>query len=306
MSKAVQPNKSQKYFDPETLARIRPLGLRARTLVEGLIAGLHRSPLRGQSIEFAQHREYAPGDDVRQVDWKVYARSDKYYLRQYEDETNFTCQLLLDQSESMQYRSSRHGLSKLDCAQLIACSLAYLLIAQQDRAGLLTFSSQIDDWLTPSSSPNQFDDMIRMMEATTGKPRTDIAQVVEHAVRQISTPCLLIILSDFLDDVDKLLAMLKLARYARHDVMLVHVLDPAELSFPFDQMTRFEGLEGFAPIVTDPLLIGGAYRKAVAAFCNSLEQGCKQLSFDYYRIRTDESLAATIPSMLSSRLIRRQ
>jgi uncharacterized protein (DUF58 family) len=305
MSTVVQTNKSQKYFDPDTLARIRPLGLRARTLVEGLIAGLHRSPLRGQSIEFAQHREYVPGDDVRQVDWKVFARSDKYYLRQYEDETNFTCQLLLDQSESMQYRSAAQGLSKLDYAQLIACSLAYLLIAQQDRAGLVTFSDDIDDWLPPSSSPNQFDDMIRMMEATAGGSRTDVARVVERAVRQITTPSLIIILSDLFDDVDKLMAVLKLARYARHDVMLVHVLDPAELTFPFELMTRFEGLEGYSPIVTDPLLIGGAYRKAMAAFCHNLEQGCTQLSVDYYRMRTDESLAATLPNLLSSRMIRR-
>ncbi len=298
-------NKSQKYFDPETLARIRPLSLRARTLVEGLIAGLHRSPLRGQSIEFSQHREYVPGDDVRQVDWKVYARSDKYYLRQYEDETNFTCNLLLDQSESMQYRGRANSLSKLEYGQLIACSLAYLIIAQQDRAGLITFSDDIEDWLRPSSSPNQFDDMIRLMETATGKQRTQLSRVIEHTIAQLSTRGLLVIISDLFDDIEQLLAALKLVRFAGHDAILLHVLDPAELTFPFDQMSRFEGLEGISPVVTDPLLIGGAYRKAVAAFCKQLEVGCQQLSLDYYLLRTDESLAVALPRVLSSRLMRR-
>lgn len=298
-------NKSQKYFDPETLARIRPLSLRAHTLVEGLIAGLHRSPLRGQSIEFSQHREYVPGDDVRQVDWKVYARSDKYYLRQYEDETNFTCTLMLDQSESMQYRGEISSLSKLEYAQLVACSLAYLVIAQRDRAGLITFSSDIDDWLRPSSSPSQFDDMIRLMEAGAGKQRTDLPQVIERAVRQLNAPGLLVIISDGLVDVERLLASLKLLRFAGHDAMLLQVLDPSELTFPFDQMTRFEGLEGIAPVATDPLLIGGAYRKAIAEFCKQLEVGCQQLDLDYFLLRTDESLAASLPRILSSRLVRR-
>jgi uncharacterized protein (DUF58 family) len=298
-------NKSQKYFDPETLARIRPLSLRARTLVEGLIAGLHRSPLRGQSIEFSQHREYVPGDDVRQVDWKVYARSDKYYLRQYEDETNFTCNIMLDQSESMLYRGQPQALSKLEYGQLIACSLAYLIVSQQDRAGLLTFSNDIDDWLRPSSSPNQFDDMVRLMEAGKSQERTHLSRVIEHTIGQLNTRGLLIIISDLFDDVEQLLAALKLLRFAGQDALLLQVLDPDELNFPFDQMSRFEGLEGIAPVVTDPLLIGGAYRKAVAAFCKQLEVGCQQLDLDYFLLRTDESLAASLPRVLSSRLVRK-
>ncbi len=144
-------NSLPKYFDPETLARISPLGLRALTLVEGLVAGKHRSPLRGQSLEFSQHREYVPGDDLRQVDWKVFARSDKHYVRQYEDETNLTAMLLLDVSESMDYRSNANGLSKLEYAQLIVCSLGYLVTSQQDSIGLATFSASIENWLRPAA-----------------------------------------------------------------------------------------------------------------------------------------------------------
>ncbi len=298
-------NKSQKYFDPETLARIRPLGLRARTLVEGLIAGLHRSPLRGQSLEFSQHREYVAGDDLRQVDWKVFGRSDKYYLRQYEDETNLTCTLMLDQSESMHYRGTHSPLSKLEYGQLIACSLAYLVISQQDRAGLVTFSNDIDGWLQPSSNPTQFDDMLRLMEEPSGKQRTHVAHVIENWLGQVSRKGLVVIISDMFDDLQRLLAVLKRLRFSGYDGLLLHTLDPDELSFPFDHMARFEGLEGISPIVTDPLLIGGAFRKAMAEFCRQLEYGCQQLDMDYFLLRTDESLAAALPRVLSSRIARR-
>ena len=294
-------NTSQKYFDPETLARIRPLGLRARTLVEGMVSGLHRSPLRGHSIEFAQHREYTAGDDLRQVDWKVYARSDKYYLKQYEDETTLTCYFLVDHSESMQYRGNPGGLSKLQYAQLVAFSLAYLVIEQQDHAALITFSESIDDWLPPSGSPSQFEDMVRVMEAAQTRHKTNLPQVIEQVTQRLNRRGLLVLISDMLDDVEGVLRAMKLLRYAGHDALLIHVLDRDEVDFPFDRMSRFEGLEGAAPLITDPMLIATAYRNAMAAFCRTLEVGCRQLDIDYFRVLTDESLAAALPRVLSSR-----
>ena len=294
-------SKSQKYFDPETLARIRPLGLRARTLVEGLVAGLHRSPLRGQSIEFAQHREYAAGDDVRQVDWKVYARSDRYYLKQYEDETSLTCYLLLDQSESMHYGGEEKRLCKLEYAQLIACSLAYLVLVQQDCVGLVTCSSGIDDWLPPSGSMNQLDDMIRVMEQGHSDKRTSLGAVVSGVVQRLHQRSLVIILSDFFDAMDQLLQSLKLVRHAGHDMMLIQILDRDETTMPFDQMTRFEGLEEMGDVLTDPMLIAGAYRKAMRLFQSQLNDACQQLRADYFCLLTDESLAAALPRILASR-----
>ncbi len=311
-------SKSQKYFDPETLARIGPLGLRARTLVEGLVAGQHRSPVRGHSIEFAQHREYVPGDDLRQVDWKVYARSDKYHLKQYEDETSLTCYLLVDHSQSMLYGQpslqseaghsqpshSANGLSKLQYAQLIAFSLAYLAIEQRDYAALMTFSDRIDDWLPPSGSPAQFEDMISVMERASHHPKTDLANVLQQAGQRFARRGLVVLISDLLDDVQAVLQSLRLLRLMGHDALLIHVLDRDEVEFPFDSMARFEGLENQPHVVADPRLIAQAYRQAIKLFCQQLEVGCRQIDIDYFRVLTDESLAAALPGILASRSLR--
>ena len=299
-------NQTQKYFDPETLAKIRPLGLRARTLVEGVMSGLHRSPLRGHSIEFAQHREYVPGDDLRQVDWKVYARSDRYHLKQYEDETNLIVYLMLDTSESMQYRGARSALTKLEYAQLIVFSIAYLVITQQDSAGLATFSSQLDGWLPPRGVAAYLDDIIRLMEAAPTGERTDLPRVVELAAQRCNKPGVIVLVSDLLDDPLRLLTALKRLRHQRHDVIVVHVLDESELTFPFDRATRFEGLEGLPEVITDPLLIAGAYRRAMNCFCSEVEVGCQHLGVDYHRMQTNESLAATLPQLLARRLMQRR
>jgi uncharacterized protein (DUF58 family) len=300
---------SPKYFDPEALARIRPLGLRARSLVEGLVSGLHRSPLRGHSIEFAQHREYVPGDDFRQIDWKIYARSDKYYLKQYEDETSLTCYLLVDHSESMLYGSStsQHpsaGLSKLQYAQLIAFSLAFLVVEQRDYAALMTFSDKIDDWLPPSGSPALFDDMVAVLERAANHPKTNLSQVLEEAAPRLARRGLVVVVSDLLDDAQRVLGALRLLRFAGHDVLLIHVLDRDEVDFPFDTMSRFEGFEGWSEVVTDPRMIAQAYRKAMAEFCQELEMGCRKMDMDYFRVLTDESLAASLPRILANRSAR--
>lgn len=294
-------NNSQKYFDPETLARIQPLGLRAKTLVEGLVAGLHRSPLRGHSIEFAQHREYVPGDDLRQVDWKVFARSDRYYLKQYEDETNLRVYLLLDQSESMSYRGEDSPLSKLEYAQLCVCCLSYLTITQQDSAGLVTFSADIEHWLPDSSSPSHMDDIIRVLESAKSSTRTSIGGVVKEVVQRLSRPSLLILLSDMFDDTDEMLSALRLARFAGHDLIVLQVLDREEIEFPFDQMSQFEGLEETSIVTTDPLMIASAYRKAVADFQLQLESHCRKHDADYHAINTSNSLAHVLPQVLAER-----
>lgn len=306
-------SKLQKYFDPETLARIGPLGLRARTLVEGLVAGLHRSPTRGHSIEFAQHREYVAGDDLRQVDWKVYARSDKYHLKQYEDETSLTCYLLVDHSQSMLYgdrglQSDRAdtggGLSKLQYAQLIAVSLAYLVIEQRDFAALMVFSDGIDDWLPPSGSPAQFEDMISVMERAGHPPKTNLANVLQQASQRLPRRGLVVLISDLLDDVQPVLKSLRLLRLMGHDALLIHVLDRDEVDFPFDSMARFEGLENQPHVVADPRMIAQAYRQAVKEFCQQLEVGCRQIDIDYFRVLTDQSLAASLPGILAARSLR--
>ncbi len=277
------------------------------TLVEGLVAGRHRSPLRGQSLEFSQHREYVPGDDLRQVDWKVFARSDKHYVRQYEDETNLTAMILLDISESMDYRSSESGLSKLQYAQLIACSLGFLVTSQQDSVGLATFTSQLHQWLRPSSSPVQLEDMIRLMEQPrSSKAKSSIPQVMQQCLDRLNKPILLILISDLLDQPEEMLRSFELLHLAGHDLLVIHVLDPWEISFPFDQTSQFDGLEGIGTLVVDPLNVAGAYRRAMQAFCQQLEVGCLQREADYFRLTTDQSLAVSLPNILSQRNLRRR
>lgn len=297
-------NASAKYFDPETLARIGPLGLRARALVEGLIAGMHRSPLKGRSIEFAQHREYTPGDDTRQVDWKVYARSDKIYLKQFEDETNLQCTILLDISESMAYRGPSSPLSKLEYAQLITASFGYLVLSQQDAIGLATFKRDIETWLMPSASPTRWDDMLHALESTEGPPsheRSDIAQALTLLAARLKRRGLVVLVSDLLNDAEKTLAALKLLKFQRHDVLIVHVLDRTEVDFKFDRATRFIGLEGYPSIAADPRFVGGAYRKAMQQFIDTLRSGCEQMGMDYHLLVTDESLATALSHLLARR-----
>ncbi len=298
-------NESQKYFDPETLARIGPLGLRARALVEGLVAGLHRSPLRGHSIEFAQHREYTPGDDVRQIDWKVFARSDKVYVKQYEDETNLLCYLLLDTSQSMTFRGPVSPLSKLEYAQLIVACLTYLVITQQDSVAVGAFSAQLDAWLPPSSSPSQFDDMVHVLENSPSNPRTHLGEVIHQFTARVARPGIVIIVSDLLDDVQRLTSAWKLLRFQRHDVIVMQVLDAAELDFPFDRTTRFVGLEGLPEVVADARLVAAAYRTAMAQHCSGLQATCRELDIDYVQLRTNQSLAKVLPPILARRRRRR-
>lgn len=294
-------NASAKYFDPETLARIQPLGLRARTLVEGLIAGMHRSPLKGRSIEFAQHREYTPGDDTRQVDWKVYARSDKIYLKQFEDETNLQCTLLLDVSESMSFRGPASPLSKLEYAQLIAASLGYLVLTQRDAIGLATFTNTIETWLVPSASPTRFDDMVQALEGQPSQVRSDIPQAITSLAQRLRRPGLIVLISDLLGDENRTLAALKLLKFQRHDVLVLHVLDRLETEFKLERATRFIGLEGLPSVATDPRFIGAAYRRAIHAFLERLRAGCEQLDIDYQFLHTDQSLALALSHLLARR-----
>ncbi len=196
-------------------------------------------------------------------------------------------------------------MSKLEYAQLVVFSLAYLVITQQDSAALATFAADIHGWLPPSGSASYLDDMIRLMDSAPSGERTDLARIIELASQRCSKPGVVVLVSDLLDDQTKMLTALKRLRYQRHDVIVVHVLDESEISFPFDRSTRFEGLEGLPEVVTDPLLIGGAYRRAMAAFCTEIEVGCQQLGVDYHRMRTNESLAVSLPPLLARRLSQR-
>ena len=288
-------------IDPQTLAKIRGLRLRARHIVEGYVAGLHRSPYRGFSIEFAEHREYASGDDLRYVDWKVFGRTDKVYLKQYEDETNLLCYLVLDVSESMTYKSSGAALSKLEYAQALAAALGWLVLQQQDAVGLATFDSQLRAMIRPAGNPSHLEQLLAAMEAATPGKKTAAGPIFHELATRLTKRGIVVILSDFFDDVSALAAGLKHFRHRRHDVVLLQVLDPAEMDFPFQSPTEFKGLEDIPEVQADPLVIRRAYRRELESFRQSLQQACRSERIDYFLVRTDEPLDVTLMNVLASR-----
>lgn len=294
-------DESQNYLDPQTLARLDGLDLKARLIVEGFVSGLHRSPYHGFSVEFAEYREYVQGDDLRYVDWKVFGRSDRYYLKQYEEETNFACTLLLDTSQSMNYRSDSASMSKLEYAKHAAAAIAYLTIQQQDAAGLVTYSDSVHDFLRPSSQPSHLRQLLHMMDQTETAGETSLGAVLHELAERIHKRGLVIIFSDLFDDPQELLMGLKHFRHRRHDVSVIQVIDPAEQDFPFDDPTLFKGMEESTETMTESRSIAKAYRAEFASFLGETANACRSLEMDYHLIRTDQPLNVALMSFLQSR-----
>jgi len=292
---------SPNYLDPRVLAKLEGLELRARRIVEGYVSGLHRSPYHGFSIEFAEHREYAPGDDLRYLDWKVFARTDKFYLKQYEEETNLVSWLLLDTSESMRYQSPGAALSKLQYAQCAAAAMAYLILRQQDSIGLVTFDREVRGFLRASGNPSQLKDLIRIMEDSPAERKTVIGPIFHDLAERFKKRGIVVILSDLFDDVESVVAGLKHFRHRRHDVILMHVLDPAELDFPFQQATLFRGLEGLPNLLVEPRALRRAYLRQFDGFVRRIKSGCRVHQIDYVLLRTDQPLDLVLSSFLASR-----
>jgi len=297
----VSEHTAQKYLDPQMLARIQGLHLRAKLIVEGYVSGVHRSPFHGFSIEFAEHREYSPGDDLRYLDWKVFGRTDKYYLKEFEEETNLFCYLVLDVSQSMDYRGPQAALSKLEYAQCAAAALAYLVLRQQDSAGLVTFDHEIRALVRPSSTPAHIKQLIHVMEQTRAERKTRCGAIFHELAERFKKRGIVVILSDLFDDVDSLITGLKHFRHRRHEVVVMHVLDPAELDFPFQRTTLFRGLEGLPDVLVEPRSLRRAYQEQFSAFLRRIKQGCRMHRIDHVLMRTDQPLDVVLSSYLASR-----
>ncbi len=295
---------SPKSLDPQTLAKLQGLQLRARHIVEGYVAGMHRSPYHGFSIEFAEHREYAPGDDLRYVDWKVFGRTDKFYLKQYEDETNLILYIVLDASESMRYKGPDAALSKFEYAQCVAASLAWLVLAQQDAIGLVTFDSQIRTLIKPSSSPSHLQQVINVIEGAGAGKKTNTGPIFHELAERFTKRGIVLILSDLFDNVDAMLAGLKHFHHRRHDVIVMHTLDAAELEFPFRGPTMFKGLEEYPEVLADPDALRKAYLQEFQKFTQHVQRGCRQHNLDYRQLVTDQSLDVVLASYLAQRMAR--
>ena len=293
----------QKYLNPQVLASLEGLDLQARLVVEGYVAGGHASPYHGFSVEFAQHREYVPGDDIRHVDWKVWSKTDKYYLKQYEEETNLLTYLLLDTSESMGY-ASEGNVSKLQYCQFVAAALSYLVLQQQDSVGLATFDGRTQNYLRPSGQPSHLKEVLHLMDATPAGEKSDMGIVFHDLAERFKKRGVVVVLSDLFDEPERILAGLKHFRHRKHEVIVFHVLAPAEVDFPFRETTLFKGLEGMPQILTDPLGLRRAYQDELRTFLDTLRQGCRAIDIDYVPLRTDQSLDGPLSSYLGSRSAR--
>jgi uncharacterized protein (DUF58 family) len=288
------------YLQPDIIARAQALGLRARGIVEGLRVGDHKSPYRGFSVEFVQHREYVPGDDIRHIDWKSYGRSERYTIKQYEQETNFTGHLLLDASRSMLYGAG--DANKLEYAKLLAASLAYLIIRQRDSAGLYVFDAGWRERLPASSQPGHIHTIVRALESTRPEQKTAIAPLLNELAQQVRRRGLVFLISDCFDDVRSLLGGLQHLRFRGHEVTVFHVLHPDEIGFPFEGMVRFDAMEERVHLLTRPHLIRPAYLRALKAFIAELQAGCEASRCDYVLMDTSRPLAETLTEYLARRL----
>ncbi|MCY2968101.1 MAG: DUF58 domain-containing protein [Planctomycetota bacterium] len=295
---------SKRFLPPEAVARISRLELQARTVVEGFLSGLHKSPYFGQSVEFVQHREYVPGDDPRRIDWKAWSKTDKYYIKQYEEETNLRCTLLVDVSESMQFGSGKQ--TKYDYACGIAACISYLLLRQQDSVGLITFADAVRTVVPTRSKRNHLNDILASLDAGKPAEKTDMYGILAKVADQQTQRGMIVVVSDLLTPRDSLFKGLQMLRHRGHDVMVLHVLDDQELDFDYNGTTKFEGLEAMGELTCDPRSLREGYLEAVKTFLEEVRRKCAGATIDYQTVRTSEKLDAVLAHYVNHRLGMRQ
>ena len=292
------------YLDPHVLDKIKRLDLRARHVVEGFISGLHKSPFQGFSVEFATHREYVPGDDIKHIDWKVQARTDRIYIKQYEEETNLKATFLVDASESMQFRMPDSDvMTKFDYAATCAAALAYMLQQQQDAVGLATFDEAVLEYIPPSSSPTQLKRMVHALSETKTCAKTSLAPVCHQLAEKMARRGMVCLVTDlFVDDLEETIRAMEHFRHAGHEVMLLHIMDDAELNFPFQTVTLFKGLEEMGEETVEPKALREAYLDEVNKFLHEVKRRCAAARIDYRLVNTSEPLDAVLSSFLAARM----
>jgi uncharacterized protein (DUF58 family) len=290
----------QRYFDPLVLAKISTMSLRARYVVEGMLSGMHKSPYRGYSVEFAEHREYAPGDELRRIDWKAYGKFDRYFVKEYEEETNLRATLFLDTSASMAYGSQ--GISKFDYSCYLAASLAYLMLRQGDYVGLVTFNTEVQRYIPPRSGLQHLQALMRHFEDLQPQGETHLDQALRELAGKITKRGMIVIISDLFDAPEAVLKTLKFFRHRRNEVMVFHVLDHDELEFPFERLAVFEDMEDpSARILADPRSIREAYLNQIQAFIDVYRQSCRREKIDYNCFPTTTPLDIALTRYLARR-----
>ncbi len=298
-------------LDGEALAKMQRLELIARGVVEGFVSGRHKSPYKGFSVEFAEHREYVPGDNIRDLDWRVFGRSDRYYIKQYIEETNLRALILLDASGSMKYAgdlAAKHNgqlLSKFQYARFLAATLAHLMIHQQDAVGLATFDTTLRRYIPSRSRASHLRVILAELASTEPGAETSVAEIFHDLADRIRRRGLIVIISDLFDNVDEILKALHHFRYRRHEVLLLHVMAEEELTFPFDRWSVFENLERSGHrIPLDPPALRSEYLGRVDDFIRRLEIGCGQMNIDYVQMSTRRNFDVALAHYLAQRMSR--
>ena len=287
------------FLDPAVIARLGTLELKARTIVEGFLSGLHRSPFKGFSVEFAEYRQYIHGDDLATIDWKVYARSDRYYVKKFEEETNLDCHLLIDVSGSMGYGT--HGLTKFEYGACVAASIAYLMNRQRDAVGLMAFDERMVDLLPASARPGHLRALLLMLDRLELGRETNVSKPIHQLADSLGKRGLVVLISDLLDEPDAVIRGLKHLQYRGTDVIVFQVLDPDELEFPFERATRFEDLETSEEVMAVPGLVREHYVKEMTRLIDRYKSELGGAGIDYQLLRTTDPLELALLAYLSTR-----
>lgn len=293
-------NDYRKYLDPETIAKLGNIEMKARLVVEGFITGLHRSPYHGFSVEFAEHRQYRQGDEIRHVDWKVFARTNKYYVKQFEEETNLRSMIAVDASASMKY-SSKGIISKFEYASYLAASLALLMIKQRDAVGLCTYDTDIKSFLPPNSKPSYISEILKTLETTIPAYETGTANSLNLLAERIKRRGLVIIISDLFDNPESVLNGLKHFRHKKHEVIVFHTLDPREIDFNLGRAATFKDMETGEEIISQPYQMKISYQNAVKEFIETIKKECRNHNIDYNLIDTSMPFDKALRDYLTKR-----
>lgn len=293
-----------RFLDPAVIARLGTMELKARTVVEGFLAGLHRSPYKGFSVEFAEYRQYLPGDDLKTVDWKVYARSDRHYVKKFEEETNLECHLLLDQSASMSYRGGA-PMSKLEYGSVLAASLAFLMNRQRDATGLIAFDDQIRFRLPAAARPGHLHALLLALERLQPRQRSNVGRPLHQLAEALLKRSLVVVISDLLDEPEPVIKGLRHLKFRGTDVVVFQVLDPNELTFPFKGSARFTDVETDEAVIADPARARTEYLRELAGLTLRYDRELRGAGIDYVQLDTSQPLDFALLTYLSARARRK-
>ncbi len=290
----------RRFLQPNVVAQLSHIELRARLVVEGFITGLHRSPYHGFSVEFAEHRQYNPGDDIKHIDWKVFGRTDKYYVKQFEEETNLRCIIAIDKSASMRY-ASKGNISKFEYSAYLAASLAYLLMQQRDAVGLALYDENLINYLPPQSKTSYIYALMKIIDQTIPSDKTGTAKALNQLAEKIHRRGLVIIFSDFIDEPESVVTALKHFRHKKHEVIAFQVLDPQEIEFRFGGSVLFKDMETMETLQTQPVQLQKVYREKFEKFVNRIKKDCFEMNIDFNVVRTDETFDKALRQFLTKR-----